>query len=120
MFVNKLNSVTFLKASIPSQPLFTCRIAIIGATIIYLGAMVTDVIERCMVRAPEALIARNTLEIPEGVKRQGLTWCRIPNVVIQINMHRRSRILGVGDLRPGGDDNGQGSSQQCADAGQKG
>ena len=108
------NSVTFLKAAIPAQALFTVRIATIGAAIIYLGAIVTDVVERCMVRAPDVLIARNTLEIPEGVERQGLIICRLPNVVIHIDMYRRLRILGVGDLRPGRDDNGQGSDQQCA------
>ncbi len=105
-FVTIRNSGTFRKTFIPAQPLFTCRNAIIGATIIYLGAMVTDVIERCMVRAPDVRIAPNTLDIPESVKRQRLTWCRIPNVVIQSNMHRWSRVLGIGDLRPGRDDNG--------------
>ena len=109
-----LNSVTFRKAAIPAQPLFTFTSAIIGAPMIYLGAMVTGVIERCRVLVPIVHIARNTLEILEGVLRQGLTLCRIPKDVIQTNLHRRLRILGVGDLRPGRDENGQGSNQQCA------
>ena len=115
------NSGALRKAAMPAPPRCTLVNEIHGITFVYLAAIVTGVIVRCMVRPPEILIARYVfcvLEISEGVLCHGLHHRRDPTVGVQINFHCRW-ALGIDCLRAGRKDDGQSSEQQRADPDQR-
>ena len=104
-------SGAFRKAAILGQP--TLGTEIFGITrFVHLAAMVTGVIERCMV-FPLNLNARKDLKIPERVSSHGLPVFSDPKGGVQINLHWRV-ILSEGCLRAECEYDGQGSKQQCA------